>query len=100
MEDFSSCCVSTKFANEMVMASPFSSLEYVITVARDIWFLKLNVRSWLEAILGRSCSNKYLKTANEANMQELHKWGSMHEEKFEYVFVTCVAGKTSEDMLN
>ncbi|QHO08946.1 Uric acid degradation bifunctional protein TTL [Arachis hypogaea] len=98
-EDFSSCCAGTTFANEMAMASQFSSLEHAITVARDIWFCKLNVRSLLEAISERSCSNKYLETANEATVQELHEWGSMYEEKFGYVFVTFVAGRTSEDIL-
>ncbi|RYR26990.1 uric acid degradation bifunctional protein TTL-like [Arachis hypogaea] len=99
MEDFSSCCAGTTFANEMAMASPFSSLEHAITVARDIWYRKLNVRSWLEAISGRSYSNEYLKTANEATVQDLHEWGLRYEEKFGYVFVTFVAGRTSEDIL-
>ncbi|XP_020988951.1 uric acid degradation bifunctional protein TTL-like [Arachis duranensis] len=81
----------------MAMASPFSSLEHAITVSRDIWSHKLNVRSWLEAISGRSCSNEYLKTANEAT--ELHEWETMYEEKFGYVFVTFVAGRTSKDIL-
>ncbi|XP_016185352.1 uric acid degradation bifunctional protein TTL-like [Arachis ipaensis] len=83
----------------MAMASPFSSLEHAITVARDIWSRKLNVRSWLEALSGRSCSNEYLETVNEATVQELHEWGSRYEEKFGYVFVTFVAGRTSEDIL-
>ncbi|XP_057756067.1 uric acid degradation bifunctional protein TTL-like [Arachis stenosperma] len=91
-EDFSSCCAGTTFANEMAMASPFSSLEHAITITRDIWYRKLNVRSWLEAISGRSCSNEYLET-------ELHEWGSRYEEKLGYVFVTFVAGRTSEDIL-
>ncbi|RYR09726.1 hypothetical protein Ahy_B05g078123 [Arachis hypogaea] len=90
MEDFSSCCAGTTFANEMAMASPFSSLEHAITIARDIWSCKLN----LEAISERSCSNEYLETANEATVQE-----SMYEEKFGYVFVIFVAGRTSEDIL-
>ncbi|QHO22807.1 Uric acid degradation bifunctional protein TTL [Arachis hypogaea] len=98
-EDFSSCCAGTTFANEMAMASPFSSLEHAITVARDIWYRKLNVRSWLEALSGRSCSNEYLETANEATVQELHEWGLRYEKKFGYVFVTFVAGRTSEDIL-
>ncbi|XP_057746393.1 uncharacterized protein LOC130965647 [Arachis stenosperma] len=68
-EDFSSCCASTTFANKMALASPFSSLEHAITVARDIWSRKLNVRSWVEALSGRSCSNEYLETANEATVQ-------------------------------
>ncbi|QHN85857.1 Uric acid degradation bifunctional protein TTL [Arachis hypogaea] len=99
MENFLSCCASTTFANEMAMVPPFSSLEHAITVARDIRFRKLNIRSWLEAILGRCYSNEYLKTASEATMQELHEWGSMYEDKFGYIFVTCAAGRTFEDIL-
>ncbi|RYR02007.1 hypothetical protein Ahy_B06g080866 [Arachis hypogaea] len=91
-EDFSSCYAGTTFTNEMAMTSPFSSLEHAITVARDIWYRKLNVRSWLEAISGRFCSNEYLETANEAT--ELHEWGLKYEEKFGYVFVTFVAVST------
>ncbi|KAL4316214.1 hypothetical protein AHAS_Ahas15G0262700 [Arachis hypogaea] len=71
MEDFSSCCASTTFANEISIASPFSSLEHAITVARDIWFCKLNARCWLEAISGRFCSNEFLETTNEVTIQAL-----------------------------
>ncbi|RYR27209.1 hypothetical protein Ahy_B02g061552 [Arachis hypogaea] len=99
MKDFSSCCASTTFAKEMAMASPFSSLEHAISVAREIWFRKMNVWCWLEAISGRSCFNEYLEMANESIMQELYEWGSMYEKKFGYVFVTCASGKSSEDIL-
>ncbi|RYR27142.1 hypothetical protein Ahy_B02g061476 [Arachis hypogaea] len=77
----------------MAMTSPFSSLEHAITVARDM------ILCWLEAISGRSCSSQYLEMENEVTMQELHEWGSMHEEKFGYVFVACASGRTSEDIL-
>ncbi|KAL4344987.1 hypothetical protein AHAS_Ahas11G0233300 [Arachis hypogaea] len=83
----------------MVVASPFFSLEHAIIVARDIWFRKVNVRCWLEAISGRSCFKEYLKTANNYTMQELHKWGSMYEKRFGYIFVTCASGKSSEEIL-
>ncbi|RYQ99747.1 hypothetical protein Ahy_B07g087745 [Arachis hypogaea] len=89
MKYFSSCCASTTFAKEMAMASAFSSLEYAISVTRDIWFRKVNVKCWLEAISGRSYSNKYLETANESTMQE----------KFGYAFVTCASEKSSKDIL-
>ncbi|RYQ95514.1 hypothetical protein Ahy_B08g090830 [Arachis hypogaea] len=92
-EDFSSCCAGTTFANEMTMASPFSLLEHAI-MSR-----KLNVRSWLEAILGRSCSDEYSKMTNKATVQEHHEWVSMYKEKFGYIFVTFVAGRTSEEIL-
>ncbi|KAL4374232.1 hypothetical protein AHAS_Ahas05G0161200 [Arachis hypogaea] len=57
MEHFLSCYASTIFAKEMAMASPFTSLEHAIAVARDIWFHKVNVKCWLEAISGCSCVN-------------------------------------------
>ncbi|QHO38900.1 uncharacterized protein DS421_4g124430 [Arachis hypogaea] len=69
MKDFSSCCASTTFTKEMSMVSPFSSLEHAISVAREIWFRKMNMWCWLEAISGRSCFNEYLKMANESIMQ-------------------------------
>lgn len=41
--DFLSCCGSTKFAKEMMAASPFSSLDQALQSANHIWFN--NVRS-------------------------------------------------------
>ncbi|XLR50309.1 hypothetical protein S83_000981 [Arachis hypogaea] len=99
MNDFSSCCISPTFTTEMVVASPFSSLEHAIVVATDIWFHKVNVRCWLEAISGRSCFNEYLKTTNNYTMQELHKWESMYEKRFGYIFVTYASGKSSSKIL-
>ncbi|XP_016191747.1 uric acid degradation bifunctional protein TTL-like [Arachis ipaensis] len=78
----------------MAMVSLFSSLEYAISVARDIWFHKVNVRCWLEAISGHSCFNQYLDTANESIMQ-----GSMYEKKFGYIFMIYAFGKSSKDIL-
>ncbi|RYR69124.1 hypothetical protein Ahy_A03g015656 [Arachis hypogaea] len=99
MNDFSSCCSSPTFTTKMAVASPFSSLEHAIAVARDIWFRKVNVRCWLEAISGRSCFKEYLKTANNYTKQELHKWGSMYEKRFGYAFVTSVSEKSSSEIL-
>ncbi|XP_057722937.1 uric acid degradation bifunctional protein TTL-like isoform X2 [Arachis stenosperma] len=98
-EDFSSCCADTTFANKMTIASPFSSLEHAITVARDIWSRKLNVRSWLEALSGRSCSNEYLEMANASTVQKLHEWGIKVRGEIWLCFVTFVGGRTFEDIL-
>ncbi|QHO06087.1 Uric acid degradation bifunctional protein TTL [Arachis hypogaea] len=99
MNDFSSCCSSPTFTTEMAVAAPFSLLEHAIAVARDIWFRKVNVRCWLEAISGRSCFKEYLKKANNYTRQELHKWGSMYEKRFGYTFVTCASEKSSSEIL-
>jgi len=33
----------------MVLASPFSSLQHAVSVARDVWFNKVDVNGWLQA---------------------------------------------------
>ncbi|GLT89301.1 hypothetical protein SLE2022_072890 [Rubroshorea leprosula] len=43
------CCGSTKSAREMVLKSPFPSLDHAVAAARDIWFNKVHVSGWLEA---------------------------------------------------
>ncbi|RYR20605.1 hypothetical protein Ahy_B03g065791 [Arachis hypogaea] len=37
--------------------------------------------------------------ANNYTMQDLHKWGSMYEKRFGYIFVTCASGKSSSEIL-
>ena len=48
-KDFLACCGSTKFAQEMALASPFVSLEQAVAAATDIWFNKVDVSAWLQA---------------------------------------------------
>jgi hypothetical protein len=38
---FMSCCGSTRFATEMALVGPFSSLQSAIDSARDIWWNKV-----------------------------------------------------------
>lgn len=42
-EEFQACCGSSKFAKEMVSASPFFSLEQAIAAARHIWFNQVSI---------------------------------------------------------
>ncbi|XP_057739737.1 uncharacterized protein LOC130956764 [Arachis stenosperma] len=108
MEDFLSCCASTTFAKEMAMVSPFSSLEHAISIAREIWFRKVNVRGWLEAISGRSCINQYLEMANETVMQmrftNKHEVelgiASQEEMKFIGLHITELLSKKSAQTIN
>ncbi|XP_057724004.1 uric acid degradation bifunctional protein TTL-like [Arachis stenosperma] len=119
MKDFSSCCASTIFTKEMAIASPFSSLEHAISLAIEIWFHKMNVWCWLEAISRRSCYNEYLKLANESIMQLKYDnklaalifamstfifvgtllIGINVREEIWICFVTCASGKSSEDII-
>ncbi|XP_038995247.1 uric acid degradation bifunctional protein TTL-like isoform X3 [Hibiscus syriacus] len=43
------CCGSTQFAKQMAMASPFPSLDHAISIAKDIWFNKVDIIGCLEA---------------------------------------------------
>ncbi|MED6207884.1 hypothetical protein PIB30_039796 [Stylosanthes scabra] len=53
----------------MVSTAPFSSLDHAITVARDIWFNKLDLSCWIEALSSRDCLNQYLTDATESTLQ-------------------------------
>ncbi|RYR62401.1 hypothetical protein Ahy_A04g019945 [Arachis hypogaea] len=87
MEEFSLCCASTTFAKKMAMNFPFSSLEHVISVVRDISFRKVIVRCWLEAISGQSYSNQYLKMANKMHFTNNHiiELDIASKEKMKYI---------------
>ncbi|QHO06932.1 Uric acid degradation bifunctional protein TTL [Arachis hypogaea] len=46
--DFFLCGTSIWFSKAMVQASPFSSLEHATSFARDLWFNKSPIQSWLD----------------------------------------------------
>ncbi|MED6168945.1 hypothetical protein PIB30_016632 [Stylosanthes scabra] len=54
----------------MVSTAPFSSLDHAIIVSRDIWFNKLDLSCWIEALSSRDCLNQYLTNATESTVQE------------------------------
>ena len=67
-QDFLACCGSTRFAQDMAKASPFSSLQEAIAVARDVWFNKVDVHGWLQAFsahpqIGHSPSSAHSTSA-------------------------------------
>nr|AKF43387.1 transthyretin-like S-allantoin synthase protein [Hypseocharis bilobata] len=114
------CCGSSKFANQMAMASPFSSLQDAVTTARDIWFNKVDVNGWLEAFdahpqIGKSAPSNHksetsvqwskgeqstaLATATSSSLQELFDWNARYREKFGFVFLICASGKSTSEIL-
>nr|XP_018680053.1 PREDICTED: uncharacterized protein LOC103982061 [Musa acuminata subsp. malaccensis] len=44
------CCGSKRFAREMAFACRFADVHHALRVARDIWFNKVDVAGWLEAV--------------------------------------------------
>ncbi|MED6184370.1 hypothetical protein PIB30_046838 [Stylosanthes scabra] len=83
----------------MVSPASFSSLDHAITIARDIWFNKLDLSCWIEALSSRDYLNQCLTDATESTVQELLQWGSKYEEKFGYGLVTDAHNKTLGEIL-
>ncbi|XP_024372429.1 uric acid degradation bifunctional protein TTL isoform X2 [Physcomitrium patens] len=116
---FLGCCGSTRFAREMALRAPFSSLDLAVEAARDIWWNKVDVQGWLEAFAAhprigdieslrtkfaseRFCSGEQeaaLSSANEHTLQELADWNRKYEGKFGHVFLICASGKSSSEIL-
>nr|AKF43380.1 transthyretin-like S-allantoin synthase protein [Erodium gruinum] len=118
--DFVACCGSSKFAKEMALASPFSSLQAAVTTARDIWFNKVDVNGWLEAFdahpqIGKSAPSNHksetsaqwskgeqstaLATATNSSLQELSDWNARYRQKFGFVFLICASGRSTSEIL-
>ncbi|XP_019463508.1 PREDICTED: uric acid degradation bifunctional protein TTL isoform X2 [Lupinus angustifolius] len=119
-KDYASCCGSSRFAKEMVIASPFSSLQHSISVARNIWFNKIDVNSWLQAFsahpqIGQTHSpsvasqtsaqwskgeqSTALATATGSSLQELSEWNAQYRNKFGFVFLICASGRSTDEIL-
>ncbi|XP_038995246.1 uric acid degradation bifunctional protein TTL-like isoform X2 [Hibiscus syriacus] len=111
------CCGSTQFAKQMAMASPFPSLDHAISIAKDIWFNKVDIIGCLEAFaahpqIGESPSSHTtsaqwskgeqstaLATATDAGLQELSDWNARYRQKFGHVFLICSAGRSAAEIL-
>nr|AKF43401.1 transthyretin-like S-allantoin synthase protein [Pelargonium tetragonum] len=119
-EEFLSCCGSSKFAKEMASASPFKTLEDAVATARDIWFNKVDVNDWLEALechpqIGGSPSPKQsetsaqwskgeqataMATATGSSLLELSDWNARYMQKFGFMFLICATGMSISEILS
>ncbi|XP_054781123.1 uric acid degradation bifunctional protein TTL isoform X2 [Prosopis cineraria] len=119
-KDFLGCCGSARFAKEMAIASPFSSLQDAISAAQEIWFNKVDVNGWLEAFsahpqIGETrasaptteTSSQWSKgeqstalaTATGTSLQELYEWNARYRQKFGFIFIICASGRSTDDIL-
>ena len=116
--EFLKCCGSTNWAQQMVTARPYSSLEELIAAADRIWW-SLDSQDWLDAFHSHPKIGE--KKAAAATAVEAQKWSEAeqsginnaahetlgalaelnqtYEEKFGYIFIVCASGKSSEEML-
>lgn len=113
------CCGSRRWADEILMRRPYASLETLLTSADDIWW-SLQPRDWLEAF--RSHPKIGEKKAAESVSEQSRQWSGQeqagvsnasretadslaklnqaYEQKFDFIFIICATGKSSEAMLS
>ena len=117
-EEFLKCCGSKKWAQQMVAARHYRSLDDLIAGADRIWW-SLKPQDWLEAFHSHPKIGE--KKAAAATAVQAQQWSEdeqsgirnsaqqtlfalaelnrAYEEKFGYIFIVCASGKSSEEML-
>lgn len=112
------CCGSSRWAREVATERPYENVEALITRASEIWW-SLDPADWLEAF--RSHPKIGEKKAAEAVSEQSRQWSGQeqsgvrqasqetvdslatlnraYEEKFDFIFIICATGKTSDEML-
>jgi len=117
--EFLQCCGSKRWAQQMVQARPYSTVEDLIAGANDIWW-SLQADDWLEAFrshpkigetkAAEAVSEKSsawsgqeqagVSSASEETVDSLASLNREYEQKFEFIFIICATGKTSAEMLS
>ena len=118
-EMFLRCCGSTRWANRMAKAAPFSSRNDLHLTAIQIWGA-LDKEDYLEAFkahpqIGASVEElrkKFQTTSNwssgeqsgmqvasEETIQALKAANAEYLERFGYIFIVCATGKSADEML-
>lgn len=112
------CCGSTRWAEHMSNDRPYSTLEFVIKHADQVWW-SLTPDDWLEAfrshpkIGDKKASDKVsaqsqqwsgqeqagVSSAPQGTVESLAALNRAYEQKFGFIFIICATGKTSDEML-
>jgi len=125
--EFLRCCGSTRWAQSMAAARPFSTVEQMAETADAIWS-SLERTDWLEAFAahprigaggsggpggpGTSGQSRMAngsdwsrqeqsgtQSANDEQRQRLAAGNREYEARFGYIFIVCATGKSAADML-
>ena len=116
--EFLKCCGSKNWAQRIVAARPFESLDDLISEAHRIWW-SLNPQEWLEAFhshpkIGEKKAaaltaaeaqqwsedeQSSINNSAPATLDELADLNRAYEQRFGYIFIVCASGKSSEEML-
>ena len=112
------CCGSKRWAKEMASRRPFQNVEALLRAANDIWW-SLSPDDWLEAFRSHpkigerkaaqavsAQSSEWsgqeqagVSNASQQTVDSLAALNRAYEQKFEFIFIICASGKTSEEML-
>ncbi|TYI78406.1 hypothetical protein E1A91_D06G209600v1 [Gossypium mustelinum] len=93
------CCGSSQFAKQMALASPFPSVDHAISVAKDIWFDKVDVIGWLEAFAAHPQIGESPSSHTKSAQFELSDWNARYRQKFGHVFLICASGRSAAEIL-
>ena len=92
---FRLCCGSSEWARRMTRARPFHLLENLFAAAENIWF-QLAPLHKLEAYSANSRIENTLPTGVSKELAETNR---LYEEKFRFIFVLSLSGKSPEEIL-
>ncbi|RYR47711.1 hypothetical protein Ahy_A07g033662 [Arachis hypogaea] len=98
--DFFLISRSRWFAEKMIDASPFSSLEVATSFARQLWFKESRIQSWLDAFSGHSRFFRAIHYAPASMMRELLHWDRKYRVKFWFEFITSTKMWESQKILD
>lgn len=111
-------CSSKRWADAMVAARPFASVDSLFAVADEQWFA-LSPSDWLEAFshhprIGQTnlSQPKFAATADQSRREQSGMAGAsdelrahfaelneQYQDRFGHVFLICATGKSAEQML-
>ena len=116
--EFVKCCGSTRWAQAMTAARPFSAIDELLAKADNVWW-SLEKEDWLEAFRvhpkigekkaaaaqseqARSWSAQEQSSASRATtevMSALVDGNREYEQRFGFIYIVCATGKSSEELL-
>lgn len=115
VDTFRECCHCDRWARQMALSRPFSSVEGLVGTADDLW-ARATRDEMLEAFQGHArigdleaLKARYSATTNdeqgqvletsEAVIRELHELNIEYEKRHGFIFIVCATGKSAEQML-
>ncbi|RYR50923.1 hypothetical protein Ahy_A06g025951 [Arachis hypogaea] len=93
------CASSVLFCKAMIEASPFSSLEHARSFARDLWFNKLPIQSWLDTFSAHMHLCDAITIARGDIRTGLLQFATKYRKKFGFGFVTSTNLHCSQQIL-